>query len=276
MSTASRTRTAQVQPLRRLGSRRLLRAHVGLSHRPALRAEAVGALNAACAAPEPQVRGPVTAEGHLLPSALDPSRHLPSSAAFALLDLSACGSVALLEVELPFAIAVLDRLSGQQQPRLAAATQLTRIEEAALSFAVLVALGALRHHQSLQRLFAPRLLSVHLWRREVQDRLDPGLHLGIELRLDVGGTEGALRLWLPAHAVQTAAAEEAPAAGAIAPQVAAASLWARVFAGSSVLDAADLGALGVGDVVLMDGVRLQDRRLLGNARLLTTTFQPTG
>jgi len=274
-ATAQQTHTARVRPLTRLGHRKLSRAHVALSHRPALRAEATGALHAACAALEQQLRCPVTAEGRLLPSALDPSRHLPASAAFALLDLSACGSAALLEVELPFAIAVLDRLSGQQA-RPAAATQLTRIEEAALSFVLLVALNALRHHAVLQRLFAPRLLSVHLWRREVLDRLAPGLHVGVELKLDVGGLEGSLRLWLPGPAVQTAAAEEPPAPGPLAPQIAGAALPARVFAGGSVLDADDLGALKPGDVVLLDGIQLQDRQLLGHARLLATTFLLTG
>jgi type III secretion protein Q len=275
MTAALQTQTAQVRPLVRLGHRKLTRAHVALSHKPALRAEAAGALHAACAALEQQLRCPVTGEGRLLPSALEPSRHLPATAAFALFDLSACGSTALLEAELPFAVAVLDRLSGQQA-RPAAATQLTRIEEAALSFVLLVSLNALRHHEPLQRLFAPRLLSVHLWRREVQDRLLPGLHVGVELKLDVGGVEGALRLWLPAPAVQTAAAEEAPSPGTVAPQVAAASLVARVFAGGSVLDAADLGALGPGDVVLLDGIQLQDRQLRGNARLIAPTFHLTG
>ena len=269
-------RTAEVRPLVRLGHRKLLRAHVALSRRPALCAESAGALHAACAALEQQLRCPVTGEGRLLPAALDPARHLPSSAAFALVDLAASGAVALLEAELPFAIAVLDRLAGQPQSRPAAATQLTRIEEAALSFVLLVALSALRHHQSLQGLFAPRLLSVHLWRREVQDRLDPGLHGGVELRLDVGGTVGMLRLWLPGQVLQTAAAEEPPPAGAIAPQVSAAALVARVFAGCGVVDASDLGALGVGDVVMLDGLQLQDRRIRGNARLITSTFQLAG
>ncbi|HVE84733.1 MAG TPA: type III secretion system cytoplasmic ring protein SctQ, partial [Myxococcales bacterium] len=218
---------------------------------------------------------PVVGSANLLMTALDPARHLPSSAAFALLELSACGGAALLEVELPFAVAVLDRLSGQQG-RPCAATQLTRIEEAGLSFALLVALNALRHHQPLQRLFAPRLLSVHLWRREVQDLLAAGLHVGVEVKLEVGGVPGALRLWLPAVAVQAAAAEETPSPGPLAPQVSAASLWARVLAGGSVLDAADLGALERGDVVLLDGIQLDGRQVRGNARLYTSTFQLSG
>src|SRR5262245_37357169 len=158
MTAALQTQTAQVRPLARLGHRKVTRAHVALSHRPALRAEANGALHAACAALEQQLRCPVVGTGRLLPAALESGRHLPAGAAFALLDLSASGAVALLEAELPFAVAVMDRLSGQQA-RPAAATQLTRIEEAALSFIALVVLGALRHHEPLQRLFAPRLLS---------------------------------------------------------------------------------------------------------------------
>lgn len=267
--------TKVVRPLVRLGSRKLTRAHVGLLARPAFRREAEDALHASCAALEQQLRCPVTGTGRLLDAALDRHRHLPGTAAYVVIDLSSTGSVALLEAELPFAISLLERLSGQPG-RLAAATQLTRIEEAALSFLVLVALSAVRHHDPLQHRFAPRLLSVHLCRREVLDLLDSGLHVGAEIHLDVGGTPGSLRLWIPAHVVQTAMADQEPALGPIAPEVFAAALPARVFAGRSIIGAADLTAIEPGDVVLLDGLAVAAGHVHGGARLLSPTFELFG
>jgi type III secretion protein Q len=267
--------TKVVRAVARLGNRKLTRAHVGLVARPAFRQEAQDALQASCAALEQQLRCPVMGTGRLLDAALDPRKHLPSTAVFALIHLSSTGSMALLEGELPFVVSLLARLSGLSG-RLAAATQLTRIEDAALSFLVLVALSAIRHHEPLQRRFAPRLLSVHLWRREVLDQLDGGLHVGVEIGLDVGGTAGSLRLWVPAHVVQTVIADQGTSPGPIAPEVLTSALPSRVFAGRSTLDAADLAAIHQGDVVLLDGLRVSEGRVHGSARLLSPTFELAG
>jgi type III secretion protein Q len=272
----SATPTAPVIRVARLGTRRLTRAHLALAQRPAICAElAAGAAPVARALGE-QLGCAVSFSCRLLEASFVPKFVLPRSAAYAVFELGAVGAVAALEIELGFLVAVAGRLSGGEV-RVGPATALTRIEEAAFGFLCLVAVAAARGVPAYERL-APRLVDVRAERAEVLERLEGREpHLGIELRMDVGGQVGIARLLVPAGVLQASLQEAPPELPPeLPPEIAVAALSATALAGASHLTPDDLRSLGPGDVVVFDALHLAEGEVHGRARLVTATFELDG
>ena len=273
------TRSTILKPmrLRRLGVRRLTRAHVTLSERPQAARDAGQALQAVCEALGRELSCAVHVEARLLEAGVMPMTGLSRLAAFALVELSALGGTAVLELEPSVLFAALERLSGAGT-RPGPVTGLTRLEEASFAFVGLSALEALRGHGSLHRRFNPRLTGVTMDREEVLARLDVRQrHLGVELAVTVGRATGNGRLLVPAGHVHVAF-QDVPVERALelAPEVRAARVGARCLLGGTALAREALGALGPGDVILFERLRREEGGLSGPGRLTTRTFELKG
>lgn len=267
----------KVRPLRRLGTRRLTRAHLVLAERPQASILGEEALEAVTAALTRELGCPVHAEARLLESVISPSVGLGEPAVFALLELSAVGGTAVLELEPALAFMGLERIAGAGQ-RPGVVTELARLEEATLAYVLLVALSAVRAAGGASPWLGPRLAGVTMSRPDVVARLDPRESLvGIELMVTVNESRAGARLLLPSQVVQTVfqalPVERAPG---IATEVLAASLEARCLMGQTPLPANALDALVVGDVVVFEGVRKQAGQLFGPGRLVTRGFALSG
>lgn len=269
--------TVRLERLRRLGIVRTTRAHLALSRRPDFAARMREGLELACVALGRELECPVTASARVVEAAVVPEAVLGSSAAFALVELSAVGAMAALELELPFLVCTLERLAGACDGRPVAAAALTRIEEAAFAFLCLGMLAELRGREGFQ-LLEPRLSAVCAGRSEALARLEgTRRHMAVELSLEVGGVKGGARLLVPAEALMAALARVPPSPPAeLAPEVRAARLWCRAFAGGSQLLPGEARLLAVGDVVLFDDLRLDEGRLLGPVRLSAPGFELWG
>ncbi|WP_395819215.1 FliM/FliN family flagellar motor switch protein [Archangium minus] len=273
------TQSTMLKPmrLRRLGTRRLSRAHVTLSERPQAVRLAKQALALVCEALSRELGCVVRAEARLLEAVVMPATGLAHTAAFALLDLSARGGTAVLELEPPLLFAALERLAGAGT-KPGPITDLTRLEEASFAFLGLSALYALRDQQELQRRLGPRLTGVTMNRTEVLARLDARQrHLCVELTVTVGQTTAGGRLMLPSVVLEGALKGLPVERDAeLAPEVLAARLRARCFMGCTSLSREALASLGQGDVVLFEGLRWGGTQPLGSGRLVMRGFELTG
>lgn len=221
--------------------------------------------------------GTVELEGRVLAATTNPFEVLAQQAGFAVLELSAVGAKAVLEVELPLLVALLERIAGSSEGA-GPATRLTRIEEAAFGYLVLLSLSALRPVEFLEKRFAPRLISVHGDRGEALDHIDTTpRQIAFALTVTLGEVTGSARVYVPAAAVQ-ASVQDVPVHQElpIASEVMAAGLVARVFAGRAALALDDLMELCEGDVVMFSGLTMSAGRLSGPGRLVTRTFELHG
>ncbi|HZI07490.1 MAG TPA: YscQ/HrcQ family type III secretion apparatus protein, partial [Archangium sp.] len=225
LGESSQSTTLKPMKLRRLGTRRLSRAHVTLNERPQVVRLARQALQGVCEALGRELGCPVRAEARLLEAVVMPAAGLAHTAAFALVDLSATGGTGVLELEPAVLFAALERMAGAGT-KPGPITELTRLEEASFAFLGLSALYALRGQEELQRRFDPRLVAVTMNRTEALARLDARQrHLGVELTVTVGQRTGGGRLVLPAVVLE-GALKALPAERdlTIAPEVLAARL----------------------------------------------------
>jgi len=269
--------TARLERFSRLNLARTTRAHLALSRRPDFAKHLRVGLSAATAAIAAQLGVAVSATARVTDAALMPEAVLGRNSAFALVELTAVGAMAALELELPFLVCVLERLSGGVSIQAGPATTLTRIEEAAFSFLCLVALAELRGREGFQFL-EPRLSAVQVGRTDVLSRLAvKERHLSMELSLKVAEEEGAARLLVPAMALQSALGHVPPQPlGESAPEVQAAGLVFRTFMGHSRLTQAEARTLALGDVVLFEDLKLSGGRLEGSVRLCAPVFTLQG
>lgn len=178
------------------------RAHLLASARGELTRQLREGLDEACAALGEQLGCSVQARARLLDATVVPARSLGCGSGFAIIELGAVGKAAALEVELPFLVALLERLAGQRG-ELAAASALTRIEEVAFGFLCLCGLAAFRTGEAVDRLFAPRLVSIETERASALvklERHEP--HLVVEALLTAGDAAVPVRLVVPASAVE--------------------------------------------------------------------------
>ncbi|NTX00724.1 type III secretion system cytoplasmic ring protein SctQ [Myxococcus sp. CA040A] len=269
--------------LRRLGARRMSRAHVVLSRRPRVASLGREALDEICAALGRELSCSVTAEARLLDAMVSPVNGLQRPAVFVLLELSAVGGVAVLELEPALAVAALERIAGPGG-KPGVVTELARLEEATLAYLVLVALSAVRSRSPLYPALAPRLSAVTMRREDVVARLRGRQPLvGVELDVSVGPVRAGGRLLLPSPVLQSVFQEFPVERGtSVAPEVLAAALKMRCLIGQTPLSPQAMDALAVGDVVVFEGVRREDTRLFGPGRLvargfsLAGVFQPEG
>ncbi len=275
--TQTASATARVERLKRTSARQLTRAHLALAARPQVAEQANRALEAMRAALAAQLGCAVAFRARTLESAVSPVGSLARSSGFALVDLSSLGVKAVLEVELPFLCALLERFSGGPG-KAVAACRLTRIEEAAFGYLCLTALAASRGDEAFHRRFGARLLSLHLERNEILERVDcRARHVAFEVTATFGEATGLMRLLVPAQALQRGIEDVPPQeSSTLEPEVLAAGIVARAFAGGASLDSADLDRLSPGDVVMFDGLKLQDGRLTGPGRLAAATFDLHG
>ncbi|CAM3565333.1 YscQ/HrcQ family type III secretion apparatus protein [Corallococcus sp. ZKHCc1 1396] len=261
-----------VRPFR-LGARRLTRAHLLLGQRPQVARWGAELLRDVGAALSRDVGAEVAVEGHLVDAAVQPERELALGVVFALVELSAVGGTAIVELEVPLVFAALARLAGTGL-RPGPVTELTRLEESTLVYLLLSALAAMRGHEAWMRRLGPRLSAVSMRRGDVLTRVDARQpYVAVSLSLAMEGLRAGGRVLLPARALQTAFQELPVESGAdVAPQVLAASVPARCLVGRSPLQLSAVDALSTGDVVLFEGVRLQDGRLQGQGRLIARGF----
>lgn len=267
----------KISKLTRLGTRRMARAHVTLSERPQVAGWGVQALQILCESLSKELGSTVRITGRLAESIVIPTAGLAHATAFVLLDLSATGGCAVLELEVPVLFAALERLAGSSS-RPSPVTRLTRLEEATFAFLVLSALAALRSRSELHRRLGLRLAGVTMNRVEALGRLESRRpHLGVELSLSVGEVSAGGRLLLPAVIFESAF-KDVPVEreAAIAPEVLAADIGARCFLGRTQLPPSALEALSVGDVVVFEAARHGGEHLLGEGRLVTHGFELKG
>ncbi|WP_244226934.1 type III secretion system cytoplasmic ring protein SctQ [Corallococcus aberystwythensis] len=261
----------------RPGARRLTRAHLVLGQRPQVGRWGTELLRDVGAALSRDLGAAVKVEGHLVGAAVHPERDLAVGMVFALVELSAVGGTAIVELEVPWVFAALTKLAGTGL-RPVPVAELTRLEEATLVYLLLSALSAIRGHGEWVRRLAPRLSAVSMRRGDVLTRVDPRQpYVAVLLTATVEGATVGGRVLLPARAVQTAF-QELPVepGGAVAPQVLAASVPARCLVGRSPLQASAVDALAAGDVVLFEDVRLRDGRVEGKGQLITRGFALRG
>jgi len=269
--------TVKIRPFRWKPPFRASRAHVMLGRRPVLARAAQQLLEATAKAISEQLGAPLTLKGELTPTWMNPFDGLSRFSVFAIFDVTAAGAVACLEVDALTLGGVLSRIAGSSQ-KLALPLQLTRLEEAAFGWMLLLALEALRADPLLEALFAPRLLSVHCDRAEALGKLDcRKRHLAFHVRPELEGSRGIMRLLVPALAVERACHHvEESLQGPIDYAVGEARIPARLMVGRAPLSLADVGSLSTGDVVVFDGLKLESGRVIGPARLESRTFELTG
>jgi type III secretion protein Q len=269
--------TVKPMGLRRLGTRRLSRAQVVLQDRPQVRRRGEQALRAVCEALAAELGCGVRVEARVLESAVLPAAGLAEPAAFAWVDLSATGGMAVLELEPSVLFAVLERLSGVATPNVPR-TELTRLEEASFAFVGLSVLSVLREQEELQREFSPRLVGVTMSRTDTLARLDARQrHLGVELTVTVDQKTAGGRLLLPAKVLEGVwRSVPVERDETLAAQLLAARVSAVCRAGQASLSHEAWRALGGGDVVLFEGLRWEGQDLVGSGRLLLRGFELWG
>ncbi len=269
--------TARALRVHRLGARHLTRAHLTVQARSASVEAMAGCLPQIAAALSQKLGCPIALEARLLEATFWPERGTGAGQVHSVVALDACGSAALLELDRPVLMAAVERLSGGRAES-SPASRLTRIEEAALGFLLLLALEPVRANASLERLFAPRLLAPALDRREALASIDfRAAHVALQVELSVGDVKGQGRLFLPARLLQAQlqAEPQTPVTG-IAPELLEARLSLRSFAGRALLDATEVARLEEGDVVLFDGLALGEGALRGDGHLRAPLFELHG
>jgi type III secretion protein Q len=189
----------------------------------------------------------------LLPSVSKPSSTLPRRSVFGLFELSAIGLPAVLEVEPPLALALLETLSGGR-PSRGPSMAMTRVERAAWGFLLLESLHALQSEPFIRQHWAPRLIAVHDFREEFIRHLPGGAWLTLDICVRAAGVEGTARMHLPAMAVQCALeateAEQRPKSDAGLRNLV---MSFSVEAGAR-LPIRDWARIGSGDVVMLEGI----------------------
>lgn len=269
------TRPDNWMPLRRLGIRRLTRAHLLLDRRPALTASAREGVARVAAALSQELGCELSLEAARVETVTFPSRELGALSAFGVFELAA-GVRAVLDLELSSAVALVERLCGARAST-GPVLELTRLEEGALGYLLLVALAALRADPAFDRLWAPRLIAVQGDRGMVAREVGSAPHVAFDLTFGEGEKRRKARLYVPADALVLAAEGlPAPAPRPIPAPVAQAELPVTCRVGHCELDAETLGALVPGDVVLLGGGRFEEGQLLGPARLFARTFELEG
>jgi type III secretion protein Q len=183
-----------------------------------------------------------------------PGRPAPrASAGQVALDLAALPGAALLEVEAALVVALVDRLAGGEG-RAGPAARLTPVEAAALDLLALAAIDGVCQQPGIEAALAPRLAT------HPGSAFAPAGALAVELTFVAGPASGRGRLLIPAAAVRALAREDGALA---APEL---RVCASLRTGSARLAERELGGLGPGDVVVMDGGEVAALVLPGGVR----------
>jgi type III secretion protein Q len=266
-------RTASRRPFHFKPAIKMARAHLMLQRRPSFAAAAAELLAKCRTSLSEQLGAPFSLTGEVAPSWLNPFDGLSRLAAFAVIELGALGVNAVLEIDALTLGSLLSRVAGSQK-RMALPISLTRLEEAAFGWLLLLAIEAARGQPQLEQRFCPRLVSIHTQRSEVLDKLDcRQRHLAFNARTDLDGQRGAMRLIIPCSAIERACHEvDQSLPSTFDPTIGAATIAGRVLAGRAILSPGEVEGLVPGDVVIFDGAKLEAGVLTGPARVATRTF----
>lgn len=259
--------------LRQLGARRLTRAHLALKRRNGFTQQAKDFGAKVSAALAQELGSPFALEAHLIEARSIPANELADVAAFAVFDLGATASHAVLELELPFVVAALASLGAREVCPAGPVLRLTRIEEATLGYLLLSALNA-ASGDSFSALLRPRLRRVTLERSAALAPLplrQP--HLGMDLRFSLGELRGAGRLYLPASPMRPLI-DAAPmdAAEPLEPELGDVPMQLTCHLAPVTLTRAEAARLRVGDAVVLENASLSEGCLSAPARLRSPLF----
>lgn len=269
--------TQKITPLRRSPARRMTRAHLAVLSRPYLSRDGALLLAQVSERLSELLGAEVRIEGRLAQSAVLPMDGLSRFTSFALFELAHFSQPVVVELERRILGKLLESISGEQSlpgPLLG----LTAVEQAALGWVLLETLAVTRNDATVQRCFAPRLLGLYDQRAEVLDRIDGRVrHLAIELTVQVGEQSGACRLLIPGRVAQAAIQELPPEPPRpLHAAIAGAQLTLIPFGGHAILSAREADELQAKDVVLIDGLNLEDGALRGPVRLISSSFELHG
>lgn len=251
-----------------LGSRRkVTRAHVELARRPEVVSLGQDFLQKVCQRLGGELGGQLLGRARVVAGALD-SPASSSGRVGALLELTALQDQGILEVEPAFLGALLGGLAGRAAS-LEPVSRLTLVEEACLSYLLLVVLSELRKAPGLDALVGARLGAVLGGGAEEVFGADSQRScVCVEVVLSLGEFSGLVRVFLPGRAFGRAlAALPRSAEAPFAPELREATILVTLRAGSSSLGPEAVAALTVGDVVAPGGLRREGASLVGPGSL---------
>jgi type III secretion protein Q len=256
--------------------RRFTRAHLALAQRPQLDALGGQMLERASAALALALGRPVQLAGRRLETAARAPTCLARTSAFALVELSALGAPAVLDVGRDLVAALVGELAGAgAEP--APVAGLVPLEQAAAGFLCLAVLAELRSLAETERLWAPRLLGWTASREEASRLLGGGELVAFRGTLELGRVTDRVHLYVPAVPLATSLLRTAEApASPLGAAMARAELPAVLLAGAARLDRAAATALRPRDVVVLPGLGLAGQHPVGAACLRTASFVLVG
>lgn len=261
-----------LRPAPALAVRRLARAHLALARRPdadalgrVLLARAGGGVGGA-------LGRAVEVAGRRLEAAVQAPACLGRRSVFALLELSALGSPAVLEMEPELVVALAAELAGSDAPA-APVTALAPLELSAVGYLLLAALAEVRSLPEAERIWAPRLLSLDAGQEAVARAVGPVPLVAFEGTVCAGGIVGRYHLFVPGHSLRASVAllPEAPAPE-LSGVLGRAEIPASVLVGPAHLPRATVASLRRSDAVVFPACRLEERGPAGRASVRSETF----
>ena len=192
--------TVQAQRPSGLSLPKLSRAHLLLAEHPELAVEAAELLSRTAAALAPELEVDFSVVGHLIRWAKSLPMQFPATSCVAVIDLAVSEKPMLVELELDFAIALVSCLAGEST-KPGPVTALTRLEEAALGYLLLVALRSTRAVEGWPALLGARLSAIQSGVSKIEGR---GVYVGVDVDLKFSNERGHLRCWVPSEALQRA------------------------------------------------------------------------
>jgi type III secretion protein Q len=261
-----------LRPAPALAVRRLGRAHLALERRPEAGAVARGMLARAAAGLTGALGSAAEVAGRRLDAVVQAPACLSRTSVFAVLELSALGSTAVLEVGQELVAALAAALAGAA-PLASPVAALAPLELSAAGYLLLAALAEVRALPAAERLWAPRLLSLDEGRDAVARALGSAPLVAFEGTVRVEGTVGRYDLFVPEPSLRASVAllpeEPTPELTGV---LGRAEVPAAVVIGRAHLDRAAAASLRRGDVVVLPGCRLEEPGPAGRAAVRADAF----
>lgn len=269
---------APMPPTRRIRLRptqKITRAHLAVANHFAACGALTEAAERVASKAGALLKTALSCRASLLASTIHPFSHLAAKSLFMTFDLGG-ETTAVLELDILGAGALLAQLTGTPEPG-GMPSRLSEIEEAALAWFALNTLADLRAEAAFSPLSA-RLVSLTLDRGDVLAQVDARLrHAALSLELTLGDTHALGRLLIPSLWLQgkfDALPDEEPPP--MLGEVLNATLPARCLMGSALMPGRDISSLTPGDVVIFNGLKTQQSKLVGAGRVVTPTFELLG
>jgi len=261
-----------LRPAPALAVRRLGRAHLALDRWPEAGTVGRGMLARATAGLTAALGSPAEVAGRRLDAVVQAPACLPRTSAFALLELSALGSVAVLEVGRELVAALAAALAGSAFPS-APVGALAPLELSAAGYLVLAALAEVRALPEAERLWAPRLLALDEQRDTAARALGSTPLVAFDGTVGVDGALGRYHLFVPEPSLRASVAlRPEEAMPELHRGLGRAEVAAAVLIGHSHLDRLAAASLRRGDVVVLPGCRLEQEGPAGRAAVRSDAF----